>query len=70
MLTRRVAAKNRLRPRFFDVVWRVDTGMTQPDNPVLNQAARQILDGGHLSVLATTNADGRAPTPPFPAPSS
>jgi PPOX class probable F420-dependent enzyme len=36
--------------------------MTQPDNPVLSGAVRQILDGHHLSVLATTNADGQPQT--------
>lgn len=36
--------------------------MTQLDNPVLTDAVRQILDGPHLSVLATTNADGQPQT--------
>ena len=36
--------------------------MTRLDNPVLTDAVRQILDGRHLSVLATTNADGQAQT--------
>lgn len=36
--------------------------MTQLDSPVLTDAVRQILDGTHLSVLATTDADGRPQT--------
>jgi PPOX class probable F420-dependent enzyme len=36
--------------------------MTQLDNPVLTDAVRQILNGPHLSVLATTNADGSPQT--------
>jgi PPOX class probable F420-dependent enzyme len=36
--------------------------MTQPDIHVLTDAARRLLDGQHLSVLATTNADGQAQT--------
>jgi PPOX class probable F420-dependent enzyme len=36
--------------------------MSQPEYPVLNGAVRQILDGPHLSVLATTNEDGRPQT--------
>src|ERR1700722_14898353 len=36
--------------------------MSQPENPVLNGAVRQILDGPHLSVLATTNEDGQPQT--------
>lgn len=36
--------------------------MTQLDNPVLTEAVREILDGRHLSVLATTNADGQPQT--------
>jgi PPOX class probable F420-dependent enzyme len=36
--------------------------MTQPDNPVLSGVVRQILDGHHLSVLATTNVDGQPQT--------
>jgi PPOX class probable F420-dependent enzyme len=36
--------------------------MTQLDNPVLTQTVRKVLDGPHLSVLATTNADGQAQT--------
>lgn len=36
--------------------------MTQLDDPVLTDAVRRILDGPHLSVLATTNADGSPQT--------
>jgi PPOX class probable F420-dependent enzyme len=36
--------------------------MAQLDNPVLTHAVRQILDGRHLSVLATTDADGQPQT--------
>ncbi len=36
--------------------------MTRLDNPVLTDAVREILDGRHLSVLATTNADGQPQT--------
>jgi PPOX class probable F420-dependent enzyme len=36
--------------------------MTQLDHPVLSSAVRYILDGPHLSVLATTDADGKAQT--------
>jgi PPOX class probable F420-dependent enzyme len=36
--------------------------MNQLDNPVLTDPVRQILDGHHLSVLATTNADGQPQT--------
>jgi PPOX class probable F420-dependent enzyme len=36
--------------------------MTQLDNPVLTDAVRQILDGHHLSVVATTDADGQPQT--------
>jgi len=36
--------------------------MTTLDNPVLTDTVRQILDGHHLSVLATTDADGRPQT--------
>jgi PPOX class probable F420-dependent enzyme len=32
--------------------------MTHPDHPILSQAVRYILDGPHLSVLATIDADG------------
>jgi PPOX class probable F420-dependent enzyme len=36
--------------------------MTHPDQPVLNETVRRIVDGPHLSVLATTDADGKAQT--------
>jgi PPOX class probable F420-dependent enzyme len=36
--------------------------MSQLDNPVLTGAVRRILDGSHVSVLATTNADGSPQT--------
>jgi PPOX class probable F420-dependent enzyme len=36
--------------------------MTSLDRPVLNETARRIVDGPNLSVLATTDADGKAQT--------
>lgn len=33
--------------------------MTHLDHPILDQAVRYILDGPHLSVLATTGTDGK-----------
>jgi len=36
--------------------------MSNLDHPNLNQAVRSILDGPHLSVLATTDADGKPQT--------
>lgn len=36
--------------------------MTHLDYPVLNDTVRRILDGPHLSVLATTDPDGKAQT--------
>jgi PPOX class probable F420-dependent enzyme len=36
--------------------------MTPLDHPILNEAVRYILDGPHLSVLATTEPDGNAQT--------
>jgi PPOX class probable F420-dependent enzyme len=36
--------------------------MTHLDRPILNQAVRHILDGPHISVVATTDADGKAQT--------
>jgi PPOX class probable F420-dependent enzyme len=36
--------------------------MTQHHTPVLTDEVRRILDGPHLSVLATTNGDGQAQT--------
>jgi PPOX class probable F420-dependent enzyme len=49
-------------PRFFGTVARVDICMTEVDNPVITDVVRQILDGPHLSVLATTNSDGSPQT--------
>jgi PPOX class probable F420-dependent enzyme len=36
--------------------------MSNLDHPNLNQAVRSILDGPHLSVLATADADGKPQT--------
>jgi PPOX class probable F420-dependent enzyme len=36
--------------------------MSQPDAPILSAPVCQILDGDHLSVLATSNADGQPQT--------
>ena len=36
--------------------------MTELDHPILNTTVRDILDGPHLSVLATTDDDGKAQT--------
>jgi PPOX class probable F420-dependent enzyme len=36
--------------------------MPRPDEPILTDAVRRILDGPHLAVLATTNADGSPQT--------
>jgi PPOX class probable F420-dependent enzyme len=36
--------------------------MTELAHPLLNQAVRQILDGPHLSVLATIDPDGKPQT--------
>lgn len=36
--------------------------MTHLDHPILNKAVRYILGGPHLSVLATTDADGKPQT--------
>jgi PPOX class probable F420-dependent enzyme len=36
--------------------------MTELHHPVLNQAVRHILDGPHLSVLATVDPDGKPQT--------
>jgi PPOX class probable F420-dependent enzyme len=36
--------------------------MTDIDQPMLNEAIRRIIDGPHLSILATTDADGKAQT--------
>jgi PPOX class probable F420-dependent enzyme len=36
--------------------------MTDLDHQILNATVRRILDGPHLSVLATTDADGKAQT--------
>jgi PPOX class probable F420-dependent enzyme len=62
MQTRRQARKNRSSLRFLDLLERVDIGMTKLQNPLLTDDVRNMLDGHHLSVLATTNADGQAQT--------
>jgi PPOX class probable F420-dependent enzyme len=62
LLTRSAGAKNRPSPRFLDVWSRVDTSMNRLDSPVLTDPVRRILDGPHLSVLATTNSDGSPQT--------
>jgi PPOX class probable F420-dependent enzyme len=36
--------------------------MTNLEHPILSRAVRSILDGPHLSVLATTDADGKPQT--------
>jgi PPOX class probable F420-dependent enzyme len=36
--------------------------MTQLEQPILTATVRDILDGPHLSILATTDADGKAQT--------
>jgi PPOX class probable F420-dependent enzyme len=36
--------------------------MTTIDHPVLNETVRRIVDGPHLSILATTDSDGKAQT--------
>lgn len=36
--------------------------MTRIEHPVLNDAVRRIIDGSHLSVLATTDPDGKPQT--------
>lgn len=36
--------------------------MTDLDPPILDPAVRRILDGPHVSVLATTDADGKPQT--------
>jgi PPOX class probable F420-dependent enzyme len=36
--------------------------MTHLDHPILNDAVRYILDGSHLSILATINPDGTPQT--------
>jgi PPOX class probable F420-dependent enzyme len=36
--------------------------MTHLDSPVLDDTVRRILDGPHLSVLATTDSDGKPQT--------
>jgi PPOX class probable F420-dependent enzyme len=36
--------------------------MTELDHPLVNQAVRHILDGPHLSVLATIDPDGKPQT--------
>jgi PPOX class probable F420-dependent enzyme len=36
--------------------------MTQFDHPILNDTVRRIVDGPHLSILATTDPDGKPQT--------
>jgi PPOX class probable F420-dependent enzyme len=36
--------------------------MTDIDHPMLNETIRRIVDGPHVSILATTDADGKAQT--------
>jgi PPOX class probable F420-dependent enzyme len=36
--------------------------MTHPDHPILTNAVRYILDGPHLTILATTGTDGTPQT--------
>jgi PPOX class probable F420-dependent enzyme len=36
--------------------------MTHLDRPALNKTVRRIIDGPNLSILATTDADGKAQT--------
>jgi PPOX class probable F420-dependent enzyme len=36
--------------------------MTDLDHPLLNEPVRYILDGPHLSILATTDSDGKPQT--------
>jgi PPOX class probable F420-dependent enzyme len=42
--------------------WRVNSCINRLDHPVLTDAVRRIVDSHHLSVLATTNADGSTQT--------
>ena len=48
--------------RFLDACPRVQTCMTDLDHPILSRAVRYILDGPHLSVLATIDPDGKPQT--------
>jgi PPOX class probable F420-dependent enzyme len=61
MLTGTAQERNRSPVRFFDGVRRVSTHMTH-HAPILSQAVLSILDGPHLSILATVDADGRPQT--------
>jgi pyridoxine/pyridoxamine 5'-phosphate oxidase len=36
--------------------------MTPIDHPILNDTVRRIVDGPHLSILATTDPDGKPQT--------
>jgi PPOX class probable F420-dependent enzyme len=36
--------------------------MTQSDHPILNDTVRRIVDGPHLSILATSDPDGKPQT--------
>jgi PPOX class probable F420-dependent enzyme len=62
VLTHPVPGTDRPLARSSSVAPRVDTCMSQPDAQSLTAPVCQILDGDHLSVLATTNADGRPQT--------
>jgi PPOX class probable F420-dependent enzyme len=48
--------------RFFGSSRRVDTHMTDIDDEVLNETVRRLVDGPQLSILATTDADGKPQT--------
>jgi PPOX class probable F420-dependent enzyme len=48
--------------RFFGARPRVKVGMTNLDQPILHETVRRMLDGPHLSVLTTIDADGKPQT--------
>jgi PPOX class probable F420-dependent enzyme len=62
MLTVGVPERNRSAARFLHARARVNMGMTELAHPDLNATVRRILEGPHLSVLATTDADGKPQT--------
>jgi len=62
LLTRRAAVKNRCRSRFFGSLGQVDICMNPTTHSTLPDLVRDLLGGPHLSVLATTNPDGRPQT--------
>jgi PPOX class probable F420-dependent enzyme len=62
MLTRTVSERNRLVQRFFRACLRVKGCTTYSERPILNEAVRYILNGPHLSVLATTDPAGKPHT--------